>query len=668
MTRKACLRPIILALVLAWSCPAGARNIKLVKPDEFDATDLDSLVRTITRGCKSDREKMIALWAYITRGGFYHWCEAREGPEAVTELGVVYDPIAAFNVHGTVICYQVADVLANLADAAGMRTRTRGIPGHKLMEVFYDGKWHLFDAQYDCASYFVADDGKTIVDLNEVCRDAAKYILKPAHPSRPFYQFDHLGGKFWPWESKAYVIKNWYHTGVPAKAPVFTPYLARGHTVHLDLRRGEKLVRNFTNDGKWFCSAAMYKRWKRDRTQRWVDKGPHDPRRPGNAYANGLLVYEPDWRASELNFLDGLYEGSNFALTDGKVHPARAGSCRVVFRVQSPYLLAGDPGKLTVDGDSRDGAIFQAKFFRKDASAANSVAVSTDNGLSWATVWTNDKIGVRTVRLDLTNHVEGRYGYLIKIVLSAREPAEAGVANMKLRNRLFFSPIPLPAVRPGKNRFAFGVEEGHSLLVIHPDLSDAEGHRRYFKELKDLRYNSNYVRHLSPAGGEGHAIVEVAPPDGTKIQSMTVHGSFGAASGAAAAESVELLCRAEGQANWKSVWKSRFSERNDKWRWDESVDVRLDRPAEKCHLKFLLKQRRWMSLNMVRVYAHCIRPERPLRRGSVKITHAWLADGRPKSRTVTPEPTDTYTIDAPSEHIRNQSVTIEVANERAAAR
>lgn len=670
-----------LLTILGLASALPARNIRLIKPGEVDATDIASLVATATRGCKTDREKMIALWGYIARSGFYHWCEAREGPEAATELGVVFDPIAALNVHGTVICYQVSDMLANLADAAGIKTRTRGIPGHKLMEAFYDGKWHLFDATYDCASYFVADDGRSIVDLNELCRDAGGYIRKPKFPSRPFYQFDRYAGKFWKWESKEYVIKNWYNPGVPAKAHVFEPYIARGHTIHLDLRRGEKLVRSFGNEGKWFCSAALYKRWHGDETQKWVDKGPHDPRRPENTYANGVLVYEPDWKASETNFRDGLHEGRNFVLREGKVHPAKAGSGYVIFRVHSPYLLAGRPGRLEVDGDSRDGAVFQADFFRGNARASNSVAVSTDNGISWQPVWSNDKLGRRTLRLDLTNRVEGRYGYLIRISLSAGKPAEASVANMKLRNCLFFSPIPLPAIRPGENRFALSVREGEGVLCLRPNLGDAKGFARYFKEVEGLRYNSNFVRHLSPVGGEGHAVMEVRAPAGAKIEWMTVHASFGAASGSAAGESAEILYRTGEMSDWRSAWKSRFSRRNDKWRWDRSVDIRLARreapdeaanrdveaSAESCRVKFRLRQRRWMSLNRVRIHAGYLRQERPLRAGGIRIVHSWLEDGRPRSHTVRPDVAgQTYTIRAGGGKIRNRSVSIEVANETAA--
>jgi hypothetical protein len=638
-----------------------ARTLKVIHTEGVDASDIRSLVETATRGCKSDREKAIALWAYITRNPYYHWCEAREAPEPCTEQGVVSDPVIAFNVYGTVICYQVCDLLANLADAAGLRARTRGVPGHKVTEVFYGGRWHLFDAQYDCAAYFVADDGKRIISLDELCLDAGKYIRKPKHPSKPFYQFDHYGGKFWPWESKEYVIKKFYPRHVSGKAGVFATYLARGHTIHLDLRRGEKLVRHFTNEGKWYCSPELFRRWRGDRTQRWVEKGPHDPRNPQHAYANGELIYQPDWAAGESNFRDGLHDGKDFVLAGGMVRPAAGKTGHVVFRVQVPYLIVGKPGQLAAAGDSSEGAVFEAEFLRRDASAANAVAVSTDNGITWREVWTNDKTGRRDVRLDLTNRVEGTYGYLVKVTLAG----DAAFGKMRLRTSLFYSPVPLPAVNAGENRFAFSLDEGKGVVAVRPDLGKAPGYERFFHELKGLKYHPKYTQHLQPAAKEGHATIEVAGPPGSKIEYLTVHGSYGAPPGTSASESVEILCAAAPQGPWKSAWKSSFRERNDKWRWDDSVDIRLEKPAEKCYVKFLLKRRQWMSLNKVAIHAHYVRPARPLKPGAVTVTHAWTEDGKPKTKAVAPDLAgQTYSVKAGGKKVVNRSITIEVTNDK----
>ena len=658
-----------LFLAVTASCLLGgsamARNLKLIDPDGVDTTDVRSLVASITKGCKTDQEKAIALWAYITRNPYYHWCEPRENPHGTTELGVVVDPVTVFNVYGTIICYQVVDVLGTMAETAGIRARTRSVPGHMINEFFYDGAWHFFDAQHDCAAYYTADDGATIVSLAELCKDAGKYIRNPKFPSDPHYQFDKYGGKFWPWESKEYVIKKFYPPPVGKRADAKVPYIARGHTIHLDLRRGETLVRRFTHEGKWYCPENFAAHWHRDLTQRWVPKGPHDPRNPQHTYANGDLIYAPDWAAGEKNFTDGLYDGKGFVLKNGVVHPKGRGLCELVFRVQTPYLIAGKPGKLDADGDSTDGAIFEAEFLRKTYSASNAVAVSTDNGITWTDVWWNKNRGRRTVRLDLTNHVEGTYGYLVKVTLGAPKPEDAGLGKLRMRTSLFLCPVPLPRIKPGRNRFAFSLAEGKGVMLIRPDLGDRRTYQRFFHELKNLRYNGNYVGHLSPVGPQGHAIIEVAPPPGTRVERLAVHGSFGAAVGGARSDSAEILFAADPKGKWTSMWKSDFSRRNQKWRWDDSFEFRLPKPAQKCYVKFVLNRRRRMSLNMTRIFAHTVRSGPKLKPGSVAVTHEWTEDGNEKARTVRPDlKGETYTINAKGKKIVNKSVTIAVANEK----
>jgi hypothetical protein len=654
-----------LALCLGMGGTLMARDLKLIDLDDADTTDIRSLVASVTRDCKTDREKMVALWSYITHRPFYHWCEARENPQGTTELGLVYDPIAAFNVHGTVICYQVADLLANLGDAAGIRTRTRSVPGHKVMEAFYDGAWHFFDAQHDLQSYFVADDGKTIIDLATLCKDAGKYIRNPKFPSDPFFPFDKYGGTFWPWESKEYVIEKFYHPGVPAKAEALAPYIARGHTMRLDLRRGEKLVRYFRNSGKWYCPEEFYAQWHRDKTQRWVAKGPHDPRNPEHTYANGELIYEPNWAAGKTNLTDGLYDAAGYTLRDGWVHPGAGGKAELIFRVQTPYLIAGHPGRLDTDGDSTDGVIFEAEFLRKSHAAENHVAVSTDNGTTWTEAWRNTKTGnARTVRLDLTRHVEGTYGYLVKVSLAADKPRDAGMSKLRMRTSLFFSPVHLPHVKKGKNRFAFSLAEGRGLMRFCPDLGDPQNYAREFYELKNLKYDPNFTRHLEPVGKTGHAVLEVAPAGGARVERLSVHCSFGWQPGAGNSETAEVLYAADPQGEWTTAWKSDFSQRNQKWRWDRTVEITPSEPLEKVYVKVVLNRKRRMSLNMLRVHAHTVGEGAKLRAGSVAVTHEWTEDGADKSRTVKPDLAgQTYTINAGGKKIVNKAITIAVANE-----
>ena len=168
MKAKAVQRILAAAVAaLALGAPALGRDFKLVKTGQPDATDIKSLVASVTRGCTTDQQKAVAVWAYITRRPYYHWW-CMEMPEAANEMGYVYDPISRFNVHGALICFEVSHTLATMFEAAGLKARACALPGHQVTEVFYGGSWHLFDAQVDCAAYFHGDDGVAILDANSV--------------------------------------------------------------------------------------------------------------------------------------------------------------------------------------------------------------------------------------------------------------------------------------------------------------------------------------------------------------------------------------------------------------------------------------------------------------------------------------------------------------------
>ncbi len=634
--------------------PAEGRNLKLVKVGEPDATSIDALVQSVTAGCTTDEQKAIALWGYITSRPGYHFWDCRDWPEMTTELGYVLDPITRFNVHGGVICFQVQHSLAAMAEKAGLAARQKSLPGHCVAEIFYGGAWHCFDAEVDCASYFRHWNGDDhIASVDEICAtDASRkyYILDQQHPSKPFFPYDYLGGRFIPWGSKQYVHDKFYTVGAKSH---YAALRAWGHTVDFDLRRGEKLIRYWHRRSKWYCPPAYYNSQAGGFYD--ITKGTHDLRNPKNHYVNGVLVYQPDWAANAANFQDGLYAGSNYTLTgDGKVGPAGAGDCQVVFRVQVPYHVAGNPGKLNVDGDSYGGAILEADFHRAGTGESNSVAVSTDNGLTWKTLWTNGTTGDTHLKLDVTNDVEGKYGYLVKIGLRGDSAAAANVSKLRLTTSLCMSPVPLPAMTAGSNQFTFSCTPEHAVFWIRPDMSSSPRYRDFFEVVNDLKYSTYFPEHLSPSGTDPYAVAKVDPPAGWKIQKLTVVDGY------RGGYNVQVLYSTTGATGpWTTAFAGPY-ESGAHWRRERTVDITLPTASPACWVKFT------RFLNNYRIYAHCTRPEPALPAGRVKVTHEWFADGNRKSYSVRPSLSgQTYTVPTKGTKIINRSLTIEVDNDPA---
>lgn len=657
MTTKAIARILLVLTVGVAASPLSARNLKVIKVGQPDASNIRSLVADVTAGCHTDREKTIALWGYITRNPyFWWWCS--DLPEPNTELGYVLDPITRFNVHGGVICFEVQHSLATLLKQVGIRSRQLSLPGHCILEVWFDNDWHVFDAQVDCSSYFIGDDGQEILSHAEVCSNTSKYIINQAHPSDPFFKYNHFGGKFIPWETRQYVANNFY-TGASG---VYAALISWGHTVDFDLRRGEKLIRRWSRAGRWFCPKVMWDSIHKDGFAN-AALGPHEMRDPKQHYVNGELIYQPDWAANENNFTDGLYAGANYVLQTGKVGPAGPGDCYVIFRVQAPYHLVGKPGTLGLDGDSTDGCIIEGDFHRETISDTNTISVSTDNGLTWTTVWTNDATGDRHLKLDVTNQVEGHYGYLIKVQLLGDSVADANLSNLKLRNWLMMSPVPLPAIQPGTNHFKFSCKPRHAVFWVKADLSSSPAYQRFFTTVSGLNYSTSYASHLNVASGKGYAQTRVQPPAGWKIDWLTVVGSYGSRS---TSDRVQVMYRTDVDPKWRFGWKGAF-DGGAHWREEQTCDIFLRQPADYCDVMWRMKRvSGHMSLNLYRIYAHCSRPEPALQPGMVKVTHQWIADGRFRSHTVVPDlGGQAYTIQAKGTNIVNHALTMEVANEPA---
>lgn len=55
----------LMAVVLLCAPRLPGASIKIVPASGVGATDLKSLVRSVTAGCSSDQDKMEALWAFI---------------------------------------------------------------------------------------------------------------------------------------------------------------------------------------------------------------------------------------------------------------------------------------------------------------------------------------------------------------------------------------------------------------------------------------------------------------------------------------------------------------------------------------------------------------------------------------------------------------------------
>jgi len=112
------------------------RRIKVLADRAPDASTLRSIVASVTRGCKTNDEKAVAIYNFA-RMAWYHRAYPREkGGVAALKM---------LHVYGWSLCGGQHAVLTALWRAAGWKWRFVGWKGHTTVEAFYDDKWHYFD-------------------------------------------------------------------------------------------------------------------------------------------------------------------------------------------------------------------------------------------------------------------------------------------------------------------------------------------------------------------------------------------------------------------------------------------------------------------------------------------------------------------------------------------
>lgn len=374
-------------------------NPRLVINDEHDWFSLDTLVAEVCKPRMTDREKAFALFE-VFRDNFYHTNPPRLTVERGRMTSDAYDPIQHLNCNNGTACSPMAICMVSAWRHAGLKGRVINFGvDHWISEVFYDGGWHMFDA--DMKVFHLRRDNKTVASIDD-CR-ADPGLIGRSH---------HFG--FAAPDNGGYGPFTMPNSASPCEAPT-------SHTMAIVLRPGESLVR---------C---------------W-------PEASRSKYATGQLVYRPD--LSKPNALAGALRSSNVATfaADGKrpyLHTKQAPYyCELVFPVRSPYPTTG--GRIEVQFESKDGGGFYPTVF-----------VSFKDDRNWLALWTGlsnqpSKCDVSIDSFIDTQRRRGVYEYFVKIEwLPYHGQALMGIDSLIIKTDLAVSGQSLPALRLGRNKVVY---------------------------------------------------------------------------------------------------------------------------------------------------------------------------------------------------------------------
>jgi hypothetical protein len=439
--------------------PGVVSHVKVLSNNIEDVSSLAAWKESFIKQGMSDEEKALAIWETMVK--FRH-TDAPPWEFLQTEPHV-HDPIKTFNVYGHGNCCCASCSIEALARYIGFQARGWGIRGHSVPEVSWDNKsWHMLDASY--MTYYRKADGR-IASVEELVTGVRDWYEK-----NPGYQNNDAnlrrlmrdGGwrkgpdvfgrcQFYDDNGRSTFdthLWNEIMRHYDCKPYVYEYGYSQGYQVNMQLRKGERLTRNWFNkglhvnmDGSYYAPACLKGVVGMGNLRYSRDHGDLAPGRVGN----GILSYDapladPAFRRSVLAF-------DNLAVSPEKKPAAvfvedkdRPGT--LVVRMPSSYVyLTGEATLQAVVGPG--GRI--------------TLAFSDNNGLDWKDITTLDASGEKT--LDLKPYVFRRYDYRLKLTLQG---AGTGLNRLQIAHDFQHSQRPLPALVRGKNAITLhvGPQEG----------------------------------------------------------------------------------------------------------------------------------------------------------------------------------------------------------------
>lgn len=627
---------LFLALCIPFAASdAAARECapRVLSPHNADAYSMKTFAEYHRwKDLKRD-EKVFEVYKYLTdkRTGIFPMGEgAWEGKDVMYEFGYIRDPVKMINVYTCGYCDMLGPTMAGIMQDMGIgKARTVNIPGwgHVVCEVFYNDKWHYLDL--DVRAVFRRDDG-TLASLEEAKADDSLW----KGPNSPiFFPLDPIKDVRQIYAKSPLEYRHNVNTG--------------GHTMDYVLRRGETFTRWWKSQGGRWNHHESYN--KEPFPKNLVEKEPRGPKCKHNSFTvwpgqgNGRFVYKPNLTEKSTDFEDGAYDAKNVVPSAAGLTLKKSGEGHAIFEVRSPYVIVPLVGKIETTDDDKEASVV------KITGEGYALSVSLDNGLTWKDV------AAEGGALDLTPHVAGAYGYLVKIALKG-EVGKAVVRSLEITTWVQLHPASLPSLRQGKNEIRYVTGDHYGLqtrvVEIRTNGSDRDDFLKYCVEPpKDFDPSNKTSR------ARGPFVVKVEAPPGAKIAWFSGGGNFLTHQQSAALNTKNSMAwAADEPKDFKEFYKAEVPAGQNHWHYNADVEVKLDKPAKTVFIRYVGDP----AVNNLRIYAHCP-DDRPAARSPVVITHAWTENGVSKTKTVTMDKPGSYEITANGDPV-DESIEISVPN------
>jgi hypothetical protein len=444
-------------------------HVKVLSDHVRDVSSLAAWKRSFIRDGMTDEQKALAIWRSTVMFRYQD-----PPPLEFLEEDCVHDPIKTFNVYGYGMCCCASSNIEALARYVGLEARGWAVNGHSLPEVNYDRAWHMLDASL--VNYFPKPDGK-IASMAELVAAVKGWLAE--HPElkqndaklRQFHQaqgwlgwkqgptllvncpFYNWGG-WWPAGTH-----GWYSTMQEYDGSHNTPFpyeyaYSQGYEVNIQLRRGERLTRNWFNKGLHVngvshdgdAPGCLHGKIGSEAMAYLTGYGDLTSGRIGS----GTLEY--DVPLADGGFRGGAWKAENLASKAEEragtaVHvkdPSQPG----VLEIEMPSSYVYLAGELAMNAVVAPGGKLQVLF-------------SDNNGLDWREVTAIQQSGKQTI--DLGKLVLRRYEYRLRFVLTGKG---TGLEALRIAGTIQCSQRALPTLVQGDNAIGFSAGPAESTVTV----------------------------------------------------------------------------------------------------------------------------------------------------------------------------------------------------------
>ena len=425
------------------------RAVKVLPDKAPDCSSLKAIAESVTRGCKTNDERAIAIYNFMLLAHYHHAYPSEPGGLAV---------LKEINTYGWSLCGGLHAEQSALWRELGWGWRFVGWSGHTTVEARYDNKWHYLDVFLKFYAWMpdaAAPGGRTIAGEDDLDRNPQALIrdaLVTDKARGSIYAradpFQLVGGAA-NWTAPAFLVCGDTIDDVVGGLHTHKPvgqeegwggirHATGDYSADVDLAPGWSLTNTWDAvDGAWY--------WAGSKQPPRHTCGNKDLRNSPDAglllepyfqhvrsYANGTLAFAPDFASDAV--LKSLAARDNIRYDRGALVPAQAGSpASVTLLLRSPYIMTRARGT---------------------AEGADSLEISTDGGKSFKPADIKD----------FTDAVKGQVAALARINF------KAPLRSLRLEVLVQNNPGSLPYLSPGRNTVTVSVADpaalGDNRLVV----------------------------------------------------------------------------------------------------------------------------------------------------------------------------------------------------------